>query len=181
MTTLGCSSDIPSSYLFYLRDVWSMLHHGSVGRVQNKVNNALIYFQVFLTVFVVFQKGYRNLSVNPNPWMLKCKHLKRTLLCLIIGGLNKIQQGEISILVKIKWWGGGGIGGLGHSLIITEWTWKIFFSKFTKWLQPTIKDGRVHNQYQDEIKPYSKYLRKFKFLEKRNFSLQVGRTCLQMI
>ena len=132
MTTLGCSSDIPSSYLFYLRDVWSMLHHGSVGRVQNKVNNALIYFQVFLTVFVVFQKGYRNLSVNPNAWMLKCKHLKCTLLCLIIGGLNKIQQGEISILVKIEWKGWGRGGGVG-SFSYNNWmNLKGFFLKIYK-------------------------------------------------
>ena len=42
---------------------------------------------------------------------------------------------------------------LGHSLIVIEWTWEVFFSKFTIRLQPTIKDGRVHNQNQDEPQP----------------------------
>ena len=51
----GCSSDIPSSYLFRLSKVSSMLHHVSVGRVQNKIKNALIYCQVlFGAGFVVF-------------------------------------------------------------------------------------------------------------------------------
>ena len=31
-----------------------MLHQGSVGRVQNKIKNALIYFQVFFCFFLQF-------------------------------------------------------------------------------------------------------------------------------
>ena len=50
----GCSTDTPSLYFFRLRKVWSMLHHGSVGRVQNKIKNALIYFQVILWQFLLF-------------------------------------------------------------------------------------------------------------------------------
>ena len=33
----GCSFDIASSYFFRPSKFWSMLHHGSVGRVQNKI------------------------------------------------------------------------------------------------------------------------------------------------
>ena len=50
--TGGCSSDIPSSYFFYLSKIWSMLHHGLVGHVQNKVKNALYISRYFLTDFV---------------------------------------------------------------------------------------------------------------------------------
>ena len=41
-----CLSKIPSSYFFCLSKVRSMLHHGSVGRVQNKIKNGLIYLEV---------------------------------------------------------------------------------------------------------------------------------------
>ena len=41
-----CLSKFPSSCFFCLIKVRSMLHHGSVGRVQNKIRNGLIYFEV---------------------------------------------------------------------------------------------------------------------------------------
>ena len=81
--------------------------------------------------------------------MLKCKHQKRTLLFLIIGELNKILLGEISRFFIMEREG----CFLGHSLIIIEWTWEVFFSNFTVWLQPKIKEGRVDNQNQDELQP----------------------------
>ena len=35
------------AYIFFrLSKVWSMLHHGSVGQVQNKIKNTRIYFQI---------------------------------------------------------------------------------------------------------------------------------------
>ena len=52
----SCSSDLPSSYFFLSQQFWSMFYHGSVGRVQNKMQNTLIYFRYFLAVFVVFYK-----------------------------------------------------------------------------------------------------------------------------
>ena len=36
----GCSSDVFSSYFFRPSKVWSMLHHWSGGRVQNKIKEA---------------------------------------------------------------------------------------------------------------------------------------------
>ena len=44
----------PPHILFCLCKVWNMLHHGSVGRVQNKIKNTLIYFQVLFRQFLLF-------------------------------------------------------------------------------------------------------------------------------
>ena len=44
----------PPHILYCLSKVWSMLHHGSVGRVQNKVKNTLTYFQVLFRQFLLF-------------------------------------------------------------------------------------------------------------------------------
>ena len=43
----------PPHIFFCLTKVWSMLHHGSVGRVQNKIKNTHIFSGTFVAVFVV--------------------------------------------------------------------------------------------------------------------------------
>ena len=49
---LSCSSDVPSLYFSRLSNFWSMLHQGSVGRVQNKIKNIIRHF--FGSFFFLF-------------------------------------------------------------------------------------------------------------------------------
>ena len=43
-------------YFFRISKVWSMLHHGSVGRVQRKQCNSLFTYTVLVFFFVVFHQ-----------------------------------------------------------------------------------------------------------------------------
>ena len=50
----GCIRHYIFIFFFRLSKVWNMLHHGSMRQVQNKINNALIYFQVLFSQILFF-------------------------------------------------------------------------------------------------------------------------------
>ena len=77
------------------------------------------------------KKGYKNLSVNVNDWILKCKHQKRILLC------------QISRFLKMEW---ACEGVWGRSFSYNNWMNLRVFSKKIYNMTPTYNQGWMSTQ-----------------------------------
>ena len=121
---------------FCLSKVWSMLHHGLVGQVQNKIKNIYIFSGIFLTVFVFYNKILVFLKKwlhNVCPYWIRTITTKEffSLSCLLVESSNLAYiKPEVLQSILLKW--------------SRDWNWKLIFWRnnfktFVEiWFEPSI-------------------------------------------
>ena len=90
LTLRACLSDITSYYFVCLSKVRSMLHHKAVGRVQNKIKNVIICFQIYFGNFFVF---HHKICVFIIMYALNTAHFyedEMSVNCLVVEDLSQV-------------------------------------------------------------------------------------------